>query len=147
MQYRKMTLKDYPALITLWSSFPGTTMTGADEEQEFETFITRNSSFCLVAETEDTVTGSVMGGHDTRRGYVYHLAVHPDFQNRGIARELMDRIEDAFREDGIEKVHLFIYTDNPAIKFYRKIGWHLRKDICVMSKVLIGDKYTGTRLN
>ena len=59
--------------------------------------------------------------------------------------KLMERAEESLREAGIEKAHLFIYADNPAIDFYSRVGWHLREDIEVMSKVLIGDEYMGTR--
>lgn len=87
-----------------------------------------------------------MAGHDGRRGYVYHLAVREDLQGKGFGRDLMERCECSLRASGIEKVHLFIYSDNPAVEFYRAIGWHLREDIEVMSKVLDGPAFTGTRV-
>ena len=136
---------DYGALVELWSKFPGNTMTGADGPKGFGAFLARNGRFCYTAEEEGRVVGSVMAGTDGRRGYVYHLAVDPGRQGEGLGRMLMERAEESLREAGIEKAHLFIYADNPAIRFYRRAGWHLREDIEVMSKVLIGDEYMGTR--
>lgn len=145
MRIRRMEARDYRLLVDLWSSFSGNTMTGADSKAEFEDFLGGNSAYCFSAFEGDLLIGSVMAGNDGRRGYIYHLAVERSFQNRGIARMLMEASEEALRKDGVEKAHLFIYTDNPAIGFYERTGWHRRTDIAVMSKVLIGDEYMGTR--
>lgn len=120
-------------------------MTAADERTGFEAFLRANGPFCLVARNGSRLCGSVMAGHDTRRGYVYHLAVDAGMQGHGVGTMLMAAVERALLEAGIEKVHLFIYVDNPARAFYEKTGWHLRRDIDVMSKVLRGDGMTGTR--
>lgn len=145
MRIRRMEVRDYRSLVDLWSSFSGNTMTGADSKAEFEDFLGRNSAYCFSAFEGDLLIGSVMAGNDGRRGYIYHLAVERSFQNRGIARMLMEASENALRSDGVEKAHLFIYSDNPAIGFYERTGWHRRTDITVMSKVLIGDEFMGTR--
>jgi len=143
---RKMIGADYSDLIELWRSFPGTSMTGADNSEEFEVFLEKNSDYCFTAVEDGRIVGSVMAGSDSRRGYIYHLAVDGSCQGRGTGASLMTAAEEALRTAGIEKVHLFIYTDNPAIQFYEKIGWHRRSDIAVMSKVLLGEQYMGTRI-
>ena len=136
---------DYRELVDLWKGFPGNTMTGADEKPAFVRFLSVNGDYCFVALEDDRLVGSVMAGNDSRRGYIYHLAVDQSLQGRGIGTELMEASENALREVGIEKVHLFIYSNNPAIRFYSNVGWHVRNDITVMSKVLVGDRYMGTR--
>ncbi|PIE51518.1 GNAT family N-acetyltransferase [Candidatus Fermentibacteria bacterium] len=135
-----MALSHYSQLRSLWESFPGNAVTGADSLQGFELFLRRNGSFCFSAVEGSEVIGSVMAGEDSRRGYIYHLAVRSDHQNSGIGGRLMEEAEKALFDAGIEKVHLMIFSDNPAIEFYRKAGWHLRDDIEVMSKVLRGDR-------
>jgi ribosomal protein S18 acetylase RimI-like enzyme len=135
----------YDALVSLWQSFAGNTMTGADSKEGFEEFLKRNGAFCFTAIENGTIAGSVMAGEDSRRGYVYHLSVREDLHKLGIGKALMENAETALYSAGIEKIHLFIYSDNPAIDFYRKTGWHLRDDIEVMSKVLRGNEYLGTR--
>ena len=141
----RMSGTDYNDLVSLWEKFPGNTMTDADSKEDFERFLERNADFCFSAFENDCLVGSVMAGSDSRRGYIYHLAVDESLQGKGTGGKLMDAAENALIDAGIEKAHLFIYTDNPAIKFYEKTGWHRRSDIAVMSKVLIGDKYMGTR--
>jgi N-acetylglutamate synthase len=145
MVLRNMKPADYPHLVSLWSGFDGTTMTAADSRDGFEKFLERNSDFCFTAIEGDKVIGSVMAGHDSRRGYIYHLAVDESVQGKGLGSSLMKAAEDALRLAGIEKAHLFIYIDNTAIEFYEKAGWHRRGDITIMSKVLIGEKNMGTR--
>lgn len=142
---RRMTPGDYEALVAIWSGFPGNALTRADSEAGFRRFLEANGDFCLVAESGGRPVGSVMAGHDTRRGYVYHLAVESGLQRTGVGRTLMREVEAALLEAGIEKLHLFIFRDNPAAGFYERLGWHVREDIHVMSKVLRGDPRTGTR--
>ncbi|MBD3278871.1 MAG: GNAT family N-acetyltransferase [Candidatus Aegiribacteria sp.] len=145
MNVELMKKEHYSDLVDLWRKFPGNTLTGADEKAAFTRFLSSNGDYCFVALDDDILAGSVMAGNDQRRGYIYHLAVDESLQGRGIGRALMEASENALRNAGIEKIHLFIYSDNPAIRFYSKIGWHVRNDITVMSKVLIGDEYMGTR--
>ncbi|MFO7626828.1 MAG: GNAT family N-acetyltransferase [Candidatus Fermentibacteraceae bacterium] len=136
MRIRAMSSRDHGELIRLWSSFPGNAITGADSRDEFDAFLTKNGSFCFTACEQDAVVGSVMAGSDGRRGYVYHLAVKTDHQRKGLGGALMRRVEDALSKAGLEKIHLFIFSDNPAVAFYEKSGWHVRNDITVMSRVL-----------
>ncbi|NLP04437.1 GNAT family N-acetyltransferase [Candidatus Fermentibacteria bacterium] len=133
---RTMRLSDYPALRNLWAGFPGTAVTAADEPDGFAAFLERNGPHCLVAVEDGRLVGSVMAGHDTRRGYIYHLAVSTDMQGRGTGRALMEEVERSLLKAGIEKIHLFIYVDNPARCFYERLGWQYRTDIAVMSKIL-----------
>lgn len=147
MNTRLMRTIDYDDLVALWSRFPGNTMTAADSREGFSDFIGANGEFCIIAEDCGDLVGSVMAGHDTRRGYIYHLAVSEELQGKGAGRLLMGKVEEALKRAGIEKIHLFIHTDNPAVTFYERIGWKVRRDILVMSRVLIGAPGTGTREN
>ena len=82
-----------------------------------------------------TLIGSILAGHDGRRGYIHHLAVDRAYRGRGIGRELVGRALSALRREGIEKCHLFIFTDNTSgIVFWEHNGWKLRTDIEIMSR-------------
>ncbi len=140
-----MKFEHYDSLVKLWSSFTGNAMTGADSAEGFSLFLKRNGAYCFTAFESEEIVGSVMAGEDARRGYIYHLSVKRDLHHSGIGTVLMKAAETALYNAGIEKLHLFIFSDNPAIEFYKRTGWHLRDDIEVMSKVIRGDKYTGTR--
>lgn len=146
MRIRAMETGDHGALVDLWRSFPGNAVTGADSPEGLTSFLERNGAYCFVLEEDGRVAGSVMAGQDGRRGYVYHLAVERSLQGHGCGRALMEHAEGALAAAGVEKAHLFIFSDNPAVAFYERTGWHLRTDIEVMSKVLAGsDPHRGTR--
>lgn len=146
MKVRQMVPEDHPALLALWETFPGNALTRADDLEGFTLFLGMNGDLCFVLEEHDRIAGSVMAGQDGRRGYIYHLAVRTDLQGTGAGKTLMMEVESALAGAGIEKAHLFIFSDNPAIGFYERLGWHLRRDIEVMSKVLSGpDPFAGTR--
>lgn len=78
----------------------------------------------LLAEMNELVVGSVMGGYDGHRGWINYLAVSPEQQKQGIARELMHTIEAKLLALGCPKINLQIRDDNnEAIGFYNAIGF------------------------
>jgi ribosomal protein S18 acetylase RimI-like enzyme len=57
------------------------------------------------------------------RGWLYHLAVAPEFRKRGFASQLVRAAESALRALGCAKINLQIRNDNgAAIAFYRRLG-------------------------
>lgn len=54
-------------------------------------------------------------GHD---GYVCDLAIHPDYQQQGIGRELLRRVVAAWPQ-----VQFVLRASKIAIDYYRRIGW------------------------
>ncbi|MFV0342594.1 MAG: GNAT family N-acetyltransferase [Anaerocolumna sp.] len=44
---------------------------------------------CFVAEDSGKIIGVILCGHDGRRGFIYHTAVHVNYRNQGIARNLV----------------------------------------------------------
>lgn len=70
------------------------------------------------------ILGSVMGAYDGRRGWVYHLAVEPDHQGRGIGRALMAELETRMVAQGVRKLNLQVRADNVEVAaFYEKLGY------------------------
>mgnify|MGYP001003524819 CR=1 FL=1 len=135
--YRKMHSNDHSAATALWRSLPGMGLSGADAKAEIEKFLKKNPETCWVAEWGDSLAGTILGGSDGRRGYIYHLAVREDLQKRGIGNGLLTRCLDAFRAAGIQKCHLLVYHDNLAgIAFWEHASWKLREDVLIMSKDL-----------
>jgi predicted N-acetyltransferase YhbS len=47
----------------------------------------------FVAVLDGAVVGTVMGGYDGHRGWVYSLAVNPDVRRQGIGTALMRHVE------------------------------------------------------
>jgi ribosomal protein S18 acetylase RimI-like enzyme len=134
---RAMTPEDHGAVLALWKSLPGMGLSSADEPDRVAEFLGMNPTTCLVAQMGTRIAGTVLGGWDGRRGYVYHLAVAPDLQGGGVGTLLMDEVERRFAALGAQRIHLMIYRDNDAWAFYEKRGWYSRDhEISLMSKDL-----------
>jgi putative acetyltransferase len=83
------------------------------------------------------VVGAILAGHDGRRGYIHHLAVHPGRRRQGLGRRLVECALSALRAAGIQKVHIFIFNTNAAgIAFWKSVGWTPREEIGVISRAI-----------
>jgi len=133
---RTMTMVDYDAVLDLWRALPGMGLSKSDDPKELERFIARNPETSLVLTWNDIVIGSVLGGFDGRRGYIYHLAVRREYQGLRYGTMLMDELERRFKALGVMRIHLMIYIDNEAAEFYRKRGWWVRDELNIMSRDL-----------
>jgi len=84
----------------------------ADEKGRIQAYLVRNAGLNSTASADDRIVCAILAGHDGRRGYIYHLAIHRDFRKKGIARKLVQRSIAALVEAGIQKCHIFIFNDN-----------------------------------
>ena len=91
MQIRKMTIDDYESAYQLWSSAPGMGLRSLDDSCEgISRYLARNPETCFVAVNDEGIVGTILCGHDGRRGFIYHTAVAVDFQRSGIGTALVD---------------------------------------------------------
>ncbi|KPL70046.1 hypothetical protein ADN00_18485 [Ornatilinea apprima] len=126
--------EDYDEAAAFWQRTPYIGLSSADKCEAISIFLARNPGFSFTARDGDTLVGTVLLGHDGRRGYMYHLAVAAEYRGQGIARELIRLGLEALRGAGIEKCHLFVYTDNQnALEFYRHEGWQQREELVIFS--------------
>ena len=129
-----MQKSDHREAVSLWRSLPGLGLSGADEESQIHEFLDKNPSTCFVAVEKEKIIGTVLGGNDGRRGYIYHLAVDLNYQRSGIGKTLVGWCLDSLRAAGLQKCHIFVISDNTeGKKFWEHTGWTQRDDILVMS--------------
>ena len=77
-----------------------------------------------------------MGGFDGHRGWVYFVAVRPEFRRQGIASRLMRELETRLLELGCPKLNLQVRESTPeAVLFYEHLGYSIEKRTS-MSKLL-----------
>jgi ribosomal protein S18 acetylase RimI-like enzyme len=70
------------------------------------------------------MVGAVLCGHDSHRGYIYHLAVDPAYQQRGLARQLIDECLQGLRRAQLRRALILVAADNPGGQaFWRRCGW------------------------
>ena len=130
MNYREMTIEDYPHLIDLWSQVEGVRLRDADSKEGITKYLCRNPGLSFVAEHDGKIIGTIMGGHDGKRGYVQHLAVAEVHRLSGIGSKLATMCLEALKREGILKTHLMVLENNSAAKqFWLKLGWKPRGDI------------------
>ena len=131
MHIRVMTLRDYDAVYALWLSCKGMGLNDVDDSREgIEKYLRRNPATCFVAETEAGVRGVILSGHDGRRGFIHHTAVHPDCRGMGMGKALVEHALSALKKEGVSKVALVVFARNEAGNaFWEKMGFSLRQDL------------------
>jgi len=115
---------DRRALEQLWSRvFPNDPPSNAPALM-IETKLKVQPDLLLVGTVDDAVVGAVMAGFDGVRGWLYHLAVAPEWRRRGFATQLVRAAESALRALGCPKVNLQVRaTNSDVVAFYRSIGY------------------------
>ncbi len=132
-----LVIEDYEAVLSLWRRCAGIGLGQSDTRENIQDFLWRNPGMSFKASLAGKMVGTILVGHDQRRGYVYHLAVHPQKRRQGIGRRLVERSLQALQETGIQKCHLFVCNDKDSgVAFWKSIGWEERTDLQMMSKNL-----------
>ena len=138
MQIRKLTIADYQEVYGLWLSCKGMGLNNLDDSEEgIARFLSRNPDTCFVAAVDGHIAGVIISGHDGRRGYIYHTAVHPEYRRRGIASALVEVAVDALQKCGIHKVALVVFERNAeGNAFWESVGFSSREDLVYRNKAI-----------
>jgi ribosomal protein S18 acetylase RimI-like enzyme len=124
IEITEFSMSDYEEATALWSSIPDVGLHDADSIPTMESFLKRNPGLSFVARHDKSLIGAVLCGHDGRRGYLHHLAVHPEYRLRGIGKRLSNACLSALDRQGISRCNIFIYFHNEDGKrFWKKVGW------------------------
>ena len=138
MEIRPMEWTDYQKVYALWLSCPGMGLNDLDDSLEgIGRFLQRNPETCFVAVEGESIAGCILVGTDGRRGYIYHTAVHPELQRRGLGRQLVERALESLRQMGIHKTALVVFARNQqGNAFWERMGFTLRTDILYRNRAL-----------
>ncbi len=128
---RIMKPADYNGVYALWKKIRGFGLRSIDDSREgVERFLKRNPSTSIVAEEDGKIVGSILCGHDGRRGCFYHVCVDAAYRRRGIGREMVVMAMEALQAEHINKVSLIAFTRNDVGNaFWKTIGWTRREDL------------------
>ncbi|MBQ9005318.1 MAG: GNAT family N-acetyltransferase [Atopobiaceae bacterium] len=139
MTIRTMQETDYPQVRALWESCKGMGLNDVDDSFEgIARFLERNPTTCLVAEEKGQVIGAIMVGYDGRRANIYHTAVSPSRQGRGVGRALVEAVLERLGELGATKASLVVFSRNEAGNaFWEHLGFGKRTDITHRDRVLV----------
>ncbi len=137
MEYEieELFISDYEEIYSLWEKCEGVGLSDADSKESIERYIKRNEGMSFVARSSNRIVATILAGHDGRRGYIHHLAVHDDFRRNGIGKELVKKSLEVISKEGINKCHIFVFKENDrATKFWTHEDWKIRDDLNIISK-------------
>lgn len=128
---------DYYQAAEIWkNSAPGINFTKSDSPEEIQKKLKYSPDLFLVAESQGSIIGTIIGGYDGRRGMIYHLAVQENLRRSGIGKLLLEEVEARLKAKGCIKCYLMITKDNEqVIQYYKSHGWDLM-DVFIMGKEL-----------
>ncbi len=134
---RRAGIIDYQEVIHLWKMVQlPLKPKGRDKRENIEKEMSRpDLAIFLVAVNEDSVIGTIIGTHDGRKGWINRLAVHPDYQHQGMARQLVREVENQLSKSGIDITACLIEGYNrDSMEFFKKIGYRKHEDIFYFSR-------------
>ena len=134
VKIRVMTIADFDGICEVWKNHVGTNPVD-DSAEGFAKYIRRNPTTSFVAEDNGKIVGTILAGHDGRRGLFHHVSVLPEYQKQGIGKMLVDNAMDALEKEGITKVLLVVFKDNDnGNAFWEHIGFTKRDDLFYRNK-------------
>lgn len=128
---RVMTADDYDGVHALWMKIHGFGIRSIDDSRAgISRFLKRNPKTSVVAIEDGKIVGSILCGHDGRRGCFYHVCVDEEYRMRGIGKGMVVKAMEALKEEEINKVSLIAFTRNDVGNaFWKQIGWTKREDL------------------
>lgn len=91
--------------------------------KQFKYFIQSPTAAVIIAKVDEQVVAAavILFRKNSKLARLYSIAVHPEFQQRGIAQQLYHAIENETQKKGYQEIRLEVRKDNvSAIRFYEK---------------------------
>jgi N-acetylglutamate synthase len=133
----EMTLAHYPVLAEIWQGDAGIGLGPGDEKDGISRYLKRNPGMSFVAKSKAKIVGTILAGHDGRRGYIYHLFVVPKYRGKKIGDQLLGHALTAMSREGIPRCLITVLKDNSVGNdFWRAKDWTSVDFVNVYSKTL-----------
>ena len=145
MTIRTMTIEDFEQVHALWMTIKGFGIRSIDDSKEgVDRFLKRNPTTSVVAEIDNKIVGSILCGHDGRRGCLYHVCVDEKYRRHGIGKAMVVYAMQALKKEKINKVSLIAFTVNDiGNACWNTIEWTERKDLNYYEFVLNEENITA----
>ena len=136
MRIREFRIEDYPDLRELWQT-ASLELRPGDEIEDIKLKLKRDPDLFLIAEQDNRIVGGVIGGWDGRRGWIYHLAVNPNYQRKGIGAELVKELEKRLVSKGAKMINAQVHKLNTSSSaFFKAMGYDERSHLIMIGKQL-----------
>jgi ribosomal protein S18 acetylase RimI-like enzyme len=121
---REMDAGDYDGVHKLWKETEYISLNECDTRDGIATYLAHNQGMCFVAEEKASIVGTILCGHDGRRGFIRHVVVSKAWRKRGIARALVEKALGELSKRGIGKCNIFVNDLNRSgFAFWAHLGW------------------------
>ncbi len=145
IQYNLLTADDYPKLLKLWIAAGSIEVRPVETANSLALFLQKNPTSNYSAYVGSRLIGAVLAGHDGWRGHLYHMAVKPDYRERGIGAKLVNVAIGALKREGISRIHCLVKQDNLiAQQFWEACGFELRDELYDFSLMQSQSSHVGS---
>ncbi len=128
MQIRTYEYSDERGVIDLWNEVLPDSAPHNEPAISLRNKLAIDGSLILVAVESRNIVGTVMGGYDGHRGWVYSLAVLPSRRRRGVGTVLVRELETRLQRRGCLKVNLQIRASiTGVVAFYERLGYDVEE--------------------
>lgn len=139
MKIRTYQTKDEQCVIDLWVKC-GLVVPWNDPKKDIQRKVDDSPDLFFIGEIEGEVVASCMAAYDGHRGWIYFLAVKPEYQKQGLAKSILLHSEKALLKIGCPKIELMVrHTNDKVVSFYKNAGYQ-DDPVIIMSKRLINDE-------
>ncbi len=141
LEIRKAVREDYDGVVSLWASAglhfqPN----GRDSRMNLEREMADPNVYFLVAFLGNCMIGTVIGTNDGRKGWVNRLAVDPEYRGEGVAKALVEKVEECFKARSLKIFCCLINIQNePSQTLFQRIGYDRHPDVVYYSKKIAPD--------
>ena len=136
MEIRRYQDQDKAGLLALWDEIFPAGSPHNDPQTSLENKLRADRDLLFVALIDDVVIGSVMGGYDGHRGWIYSLGVNPSLRRQGIASALMQAMEEKIKALGCLKLNLQVLASNAGVvALYEELGFSVEERVSMGKKL------------
>jgi ribosomal protein S18 acetylase RimI-like enzyme len=128
LSIRRFDASDTDAVVALWQeAFPeyrDVTRPQRNPHLSIANKLATQPELFCVAVLGGRIVGTVMGGYDGHRGWLYSLAVDASLRRHGIGTRLVAHVETALTERGCPKLNLQVLSAKADVRaFYEALGY------------------------
>ncbi len=131
MIIERMKIDDYDEIHQIWSNSNGVTLRAIDDSKAgIMRFLNRNPNNSFVCRINGKIIGSILCGHDGRKGFIYHTVVSENHRERGIGKRLVEKVIKSLEEENITKIGVLVNSDNTSGNdFWELLGFGYFNDL------------------
>ena len=123
MEIRRFCKTDIESVIELWEDC-GLVVPWNNPRLDIERKLRHQPELFLVGIIDNKIIATAMAGYDGHRGWVYYLAINPNYQKSGYGKLMMDEAEKILLKMGCPKINIMVRDTNlDVINFYKSIGY------------------------